>query len=359
MATPRPRHPRTLFPSGPLTLSAAVIAALLVLPIVLPSHAATTRDLAGWWLAIDGTFPQLWRRDGIRPMEELLLINRDGRVENRVMHFDPGTAAYCAETKVCSDAPLVATARMSTKGNRLTFSKKRDGRPRFNPVTGDGTIKQAVATATPAWTVAVGDNNRLMTLRGKDGKTVRRFARVAPERLRRLRAGMVVIGLPAIKHWRCFLANATAGDAAFVSLHNENTKVPDFLKHYLKGASYLMTLNAMAETPTPDDPESRKLIGFDTEQLLVEEFDNVDVPINKADRNRLRSEIAAIVGRASEAAPKARLAGAPTDTDVSATARPSPRRAPNVRLGLGKAEIAALARANSNEPAAKALFCRD
>ena len=63
--------------------SAARFAAALVLAtgILVPAHAARaleTRDLAGWWIAIDEIFPTLWRRGDIVAMEELLVISRTG-----------------------------------------------------------------------------------------------------------------------------------------------------------------------------------------------------------------------------------------------------------------------------------------
>ncbi len=74
--------------------------------------------LAGWWIAVDNVaFPPLWRDGTIVPMEELLIIESDGRFENRMMGFygiDPG---YCAKENLCSDAPLIATGRLALSGS--------------------------------------------------------------------------------------------------------------------------------------------------------------------------------------------------------------------------------------------------
>ncbi len=67
------------------------------------ARAVELRDVSGWWIAIDETFPKHWKSGAIAPMEEVLQINPDGRVTDRVMNFWAGTHRACLENKVCSD----------------------------------------------------------------------------------------------------------------------------------------------------------------------------------------------------------------------------------------------------------------
>ena len=48
----------------------ALMAAVLWLAAAaVPAGALALRDLTGWWIAIDDTFPNLWTRSGIAAME--------------------------------------------------------------------------------------------------------------------------------------------------------------------------------------------------------------------------------------------------------------------------------------------------
>jgi len=49
------------------------------------ARAVELRDVSGWWIAIDETFPKHWKSGAIAPMEEVLQINPDGRVSDRVL----------------------------------------------------------------------------------------------------------------------------------------------------------------------------------------------------------------------------------------------------------------------------------
>ena len=90
------------------------------------------RDIAGWWLAIDDTFPKHWKAGAITPMEEVLQINPDGRVTDRVMNFWAGSHRACLENKVCSDVPQIAVARVRVSGDKLNFTNvvASNARPR-------------------------------------------------------------------------------------------------------------------------------------------------------------------------------------------------------------------------------------
>ncbi len=350
MATRDPQHPRH-FIGGLFSLFAASLACGLASD---PARAAGVRDLAGWWLAIDKTFPDLWQRGTFAPTEELLIINRDGRVEDRLINFWSGTPENCAKTRVCSDAPLVATARLAIKGQQLSFARKRAAKGPFVAGRGNSAVTKATVTATPHWTLALEGNGQRMVLTDvknkSDSKTTRTFARVTPKNLQRLRAGMLVSALPAEKHWRCFLANATARDPAFAPIRDKDNAAPDFLARFLDAASYLATLNSMLARPTPDDPSARKYIGNETEELLIEEFKDLRLPVTLADKKKLIAQRDGIMQRVADAIPAAKLAGAPSDN--------RPRAAP-VKVALSNAAIAAFARAASDDPAAKSLFCRE
>jgi len=341
-----PQHPRRTI-RGIVSLIAVCLASGLAAE---PARAASVRELAGWWLAIDETFPELWRRAKLAPTEELLIINRDGRVENRLMNFWSGSPENCDKTQVCSDAPLVATARVSIKGQQLSFTGRRTAKGPFVAGRGSGAITKSVVTATPRWTLQLEGNGKRMVLTDGKTKAARTFARVAPKTVQRLRAGMLVTTLPAEKHWRCFLANATARDPAFAPIRGKDSAAPDFLARFLDAASYLAALNSMLARPTPDDPAARKYIGNETEELLVEDFKDLRLPVTLADKRKLQAQREAIMLRVADATPAARRASAPS--------KQKSRAAP-VRVALNSAAIAAFARVASDDPAAKALFCRD
>ena len=76
----------------------------------------------------------LWRRGDIVAMEELLVISPDGRAANRMMTFNPPNPVTCVDAGYCSDAPLVATARLTLKGDLLTV---REWKPTTVRITGD------------------------------------------------------------------------------------------------------------------------------------------------------------------------------------------------------------------------------
>jgi hypothetical protein len=326
---------------------AAVIAIAIATPFATtPAAGATLRDLAGWWLAIDDTYPKLWQRGGVAVVEEVLVLNADGRTEDRVMNFWSGSAQDCAETKVCTDLPLVAAARLALKGDKLAVGGRGDMAGRLDP-KGDGAVRKLAVTSTPNWTFALKGRELSLTAAG----AARTFVRIEPDRLRRLRAGMRVSGHPADKHWRCFLGNATARDAAFASVRSAKSAAPAFLEPYLRAASYLATLNSMIRRPTPDDPEGRKLIGFDTEEFLVEEFPDIRLPVAIADKRELQMKITYLERRVH--GDNAAAASSAASAAVSALAGGAP-----VKTALGEAEIAALGRVMNDDAEAKKLFCR-
>ncbi|MBI3435057.1 MAG: hypothetical protein HY056_08265, partial [Proteobacteria bacterium] len=115
-------------------LALFLFALVLAMPVPgLHARAREGRDargLAGWWVAIDETFAKLARRGDMRPAEEVLIVNADGRVEDRVMNFWSGAADICARAKVCGDLPAIADARLRLKGDMLSFAGVRARRER-------------------------------------------------------------------------------------------------------------------------------------------------------------------------------------------------------------------------------------
>ena len=133
---------------------AAILSSFLALAVFAPSaaRALEPRALAGWWIAIDDTFPNLWNRHAIAPMEEVVEINLDGRVSDRVMNFWAGSPQVCIQDKVCSDLPLIAVARLSVTGNRASFVNVSASTAKLDAGTGSPLIRREAMLATPDWT---------------------------------------------------------------------------------------------------------------------------------------------------------------------------------------------------------------
>jgi hypothetical protein len=299
----------------PLCRATVLLAAYLACPGA--ASALDARTLTGWWLSIDDTFPKLWSA-GVTPTEEVLVINADGRFEDRVMNFSPGTAHVCAQKRVCADMVLLAYGRLRFAGDSVSIGERGAPPNRLDTPKTDPLIRRVAMSTTTTWTISV--DNGLMTLRA--GNVTRSFAKIEPRRLQRLRAGMRAAGLPPEKHWRCFLANATTQQPEFAMLRTTQTsevvppagsllnfggarasavanapKPADWLERYLRAASYLMTLDARSKFPIIEDPGTRPFIGHEPEQLLVEEFQGVTPPSSLADMQRLKGQIASIEGR--------------------------------------------------------------
>jgi hypothetical protein len=305
--------------------------------LIAPCTAAalSLRELGGWWIAIDDTFPKLWQRGDIVPMEELLIVNPDGRMENRVMNFWSGSAHSCAETRVCSDAPVIASTRLTLKGDRLSMGARSPGAGRLDSGRNEALIRRTAVTGTPLWSATL--QGRVLVLRAPGSGALRTFARVEPRRLQRLRAGMRVSGQSASRQWRCFLGHATARDAAFAAVRPANPVSPPFLDSYLRVASYLVTLDSMSVRPTPDDPAARAYMAHETEEIMIEEFADARLPVSVAESRALRAKVAFVMQRAGGGTPNG---AAP-------------------RLSVSDAEIGAFGRGLGDEPDAKRLFCRE
>jgi hypothetical protein len=320
-----------------------ILLAALQVAAAVPAAAQTPADLAGWWLAIDDTLPGLSGKTG-EALEELVVVTPDGVAEDRLVRFRHPSVPDCAKAKPCSDAPVVRRARLGLAGGTLTLSEPAES----PPVGLAPALSAAVLTGTPSWTVALASSNRLMTLRA--GDITRILVKVDANRFQRLRAGLMTARLPAEKHWRCYLANATVGDAAFAPLRKGKHAAPKYLADYLRIASYRQSLAAMAARPTADDPDParRALAGVAVEALLVERFKDVDVPRTAADARRYRAQGLFIDRRATGASPQ--------EANIIAMAVNGGQA---VTVAATGAEFAALVRVTTGDADAKRLLCRE
>src|SRR5215475_6445505 len=188
-------------------LAPTLLTAALLLLAIRPAVALEVRDLVGWWIAIDRLFPNLYVTGSVAPMEELVVIDGQGRVEDRLMMFRGVDAQWCIDRKVqCSDAPPMARARIVVADDQLTFTEvaaaenRIDDRPEV-----DWALRPLTVTSTLSWTLSPGADGRVLTLRPNLLDTsrlaadapVRTLARIDPARLRRARALLAAYGLSA------------------------------------------------------------------------------------------------------------------------------------------------------------------
>lgn len=313
------------------------------------ARALDTSDLSGWWIAIDRALPTLWERGDIVAMEELLIISPDGRAENRGMGF---YGPDCAPGDACTDAPLIATARLTLRGDLLAVSDRKESRGRINNEKADPAIRRIAVTGTPAWTATLDKN--FLILRAATGNVTRALARIEPNRLRRLRAGLMLTERSAARHWRCFLANATANDPAFAALSADSRSAPSFLDDYLRVASYHATLATLGSMPTPDHPDAqqRALARSKAEIMLIETFPDIRAPTGHAEAQQLRAGAVLLGGRVRGLPPAEATAAATAAT-----------RATPPGVAVTDAELAAYARvrrgavSGSSDGETKRLFC--
>jgi hypothetical protein len=299
-----------------------LVAMALAVIAPLPAHAIETSELTGWWIAIDDTLPKLSKLGAIATMEEVVQIDAEGRVQDRAMNFSGGGAQACLETKICSDLPAIASARLELSGNHLTFTHVVASNALLDSVAGTLLVRQEAVTATPEWTATL-ENDRL-TLRAVGAAKTRTLARIEPDRLRQLYAGMRVSGAEPKESWRCYLRTATGYDKAFAPLRGRRTyRPPEFLDRYLTLSSYIAALRSAVAVPARDatDEESKKLLSVSTEALMVLPFDSVPRQPSAEDRKRLdavlsyidrhtRALIAFDAATADATAAKARAAAA-------------------------------------------------
>ena len=304
--------------------------------LAAPAQALEARDLAGWWIAVDPLLPRLVESGEIVSMEELLIVDAEGRAENRLMRFAEPDATECSERKFCSNAPVAARARVGVSGQNLTVTDLEetdsalDGRPAI-----DRAIRKLAVTSTPSWAASLDAGGRLLVLRSNLAATMRTLVKVDPARLRRLRAGLMMLELSAVQHWRCLLANATASDPAFVVLRTGQHAAPDFLDDFLRAASYGSALADAAVSPVPDDPDpvQRQRAAVRLDPIMTETFPDIRPPASTAEREAMRTRFDAF---------RARARGEGT----------------TVQFPVSDAEFAAFSRARAGDPETRKLFCR-
>jgi hypothetical protein len=334
-------------------LAPTLLTAALLLLAMRPAVALEVRDLVGWWIAIDRLFPDLYVTGGVPPMEELVVIDDQGRVEDRLMMFRGVDAQWCIDRKVqCSDAPPMARAQVVVAGDQLTFTEvaaaenRIDDRPEI-----DWGLRPLTVTSTRSWTLSPGANGRILTLRPNPLDTsrpmtdvpVRILARIDPTRLRRARAllaahGLSAAPLSATKYWRCLLANATADDPAFEQLRGQPRPTPRFIDGAMKVASYVIAVNEMwrRRLPNDDKPDARKLATVPLERLMTETFQDIREPTNMSERDALAARYRAL---------RLRITGYTTGVVPG--------------IALTQEELLDFATAMSDGPEAKKLFCLD
>jgi hypothetical protein len=334
-------------------LAPTLLTAALLLLAIRPAAALEVRDLVGWWIAIDRLFPNLYVTGRVAPMEELVVIDDQGRVEDRLMMFRGVDAQWCIDRKVqCSDAPPMAWARVVVAGDQLTFTEvaaaenRIDDRPEI-----DWALRPLTVTSTRSWTLSPGANGQILTLRPNLLDTsrpaadvpVRTLARIDPTRLRRARAlltahGLSAAPLSASKHWRCLLANATADDPAFEPLREQPRATPKFIDGAMKVASYVIAVNEMwrRRLPNDDRPDARKLATVPLERLLTETFQDIREPTNVFERDALAARYRAL---------RLRITGYTTGEVPG--------------IALTQEELLDFTTATSDAPEAKRLFCLD
>jgi hypothetical protein len=316
------------------------------------------RNLAGWWISIDDTFKALWENGTIVPVEELLIIDDQGRFENRVMGFWPVDHEACRQGYACSDAPLVATGRFVVGASArsaslaLSIEEHRATATRLVSPRDDAAIRSAVVSSRQQWRIARIDPTQSFLSIYRDSLSYRRtFVRVDADRLRRLRAGLMAAEVSAARHWRCWLAAATNSVFSVLALPQE-LRFADPLSPpvdaFVRIASYLQTAAVRAARPLPDDadPEARKRAATAVEETMVESFDGLHLPKTVQER-RASAAIARYL--------RLRGQGQSADAAKAAVARNLP--IPDVGA-IPEDEIAALRLMLADSAEAKRLFCK-
>ena len=207
---------------GSRLLSGALLLALIGGIASWRAAAADTiaaSDLAGWWLAIDRTQPDLWSAVPMVPVEELLVIASSGEADTRLMVFNPLAPAICLGRHACSDAPRLQHTRFTIAGDLLAFQPPVHDNE-VGVLVNIPALQKVSVTSAPVWLARLSGGGTVLFLEAPDGSGPRRmFAHVDPIELGRIRAGFLETEAGAIGSWRCFLAHATAGNPAFLPLH--------------------------------------------------------------------------------------------------------------------------------------------
>jgi hypothetical protein len=320
---------------------------LAIVASAASAQSSAVTNLGGWWIAIDETgHKPIWDRGLMVAMEELLIIDVQGRFENRMMGFFSVDHQDCDLHKRCSDAPLVATGRFTLAGAVLSIEDYRATNARLDAPGADEMIRAAAISTTRVWAVHRLDAAEgVLVLRKGSGHETRSFFRIEPNRLR---AGLMAAELSALRNWRCFVAAATGAVHPVPGLRPSAALAPP-IGDYVKIASYLQTAYVHSRWPTLDDPDpvQRKFAGLAVENLMSERFDSLALP--KTTKESRDATLVAIWLR--------QIAGGETSEAATAVVR---RRASEFKppLDISAGEIAALKLASAETPDAKRLFCK-
>ena len=143
----------------------------------------------------------------------------------------------------------------------------------------------AISSTGHGRSAASTQNEGVLVLRKGNGHETRNFFRIEPDRLRRLRAGLMAAELSALRHWRCFLAVATGAAHPAPGLRPSAALAPP-IGDYVRIASYLQTASVHSRWPTPDDsdPAQRKRAGLVVENLMSERFESLPLPKTTKER---------------------------------------------------------------------------
>lgn len=277
-----------------------LLAGLLMIAAWLETVGAQETDarsephsLAGWWLSVDNYWPRLRHEAGAAVFEELLIVGDDGTVENRAVFFQlPGEEACSSDSTLpCSDAPLIATARLLLDNGVLGFEERRDGNaPLFG---GDAELDQRLrdmaVTGMTSWSVTTQALDGELALTSPDGRMARHLVRVSPDLLRRLRAGILVASISAADHWRCYV------DRVLGRVNASGEGMSDQLvEDYLSVASYALSLLAASRSP-PHELDAAIPTGGSRDWMMIEDFDDVRTPRSDAERAELDARLAELM----------------------------------------------------------------
>jgi hypothetical protein len=274
----------------------------LVAALWTATAAAQTQPhpLAGTWIAVDDGFPRLVGAGRLLPTEEILHIADDGRAESRLMIITGlDTHFLCMTGWGCSDMLSVRAAKAQLSGGSLVFAD-REETPEAAKITQQAqtlAVSLTLIATSAQWTATLGPDNR--SARFEAGGATRHFARIDPERLRTLRAALAPIPVPYSTHWRCFLSNATADDAAFDALGGTRRKPGAWLEDYLTAAAELHRLNILAAAPMPgpgSDPALVRSAGMQVTNSFLGA--GQPYPSTLAEQTRYRAVLLAISGAA-------------------------------------------------------------
>ncbi|WP_249694361.1 hypothetical protein [Stappia sp. WLB 29] len=220
--------------------------------------------------------------------EELLIVHDDGTVENRAVFFQPPGEEACLfdSAQPCSDAPLIATARLRLENGILDFEERRDGNASLfgGNAELDRRLRSDAITGLESWIVIAQGNGGELALISSDGRMARHLVRISPDLLRRLRAGILVANISAADYWRCYV-DRILGRADVIGGGMSDQLIED----YLHVASYALSLLAASRSW-----EAAASSDGAWDRMMIEAFDDVRAPRSDAERAELDARLAAL-----------------------------------------------------------------